>query len=811
MLRFRGTILALVAILALAACESSEERAERHYQQALASLEAGEVELALVDLRRVFDYNGFHHDARALYAQTVREQGNFQEAYGQYLRLVEQYPDDFEGRVALAEMAFSTGNWEELERHGGKAAELNAKAPEVAPLVVAIDFREAALANDAEAMTAAADKARVVLARDDSNDIARRVLISYLLEAADPSEALAEIDRALEATPDDFDLNIARLNLLGQMQDEAGTDAQLKRMFALFPENEMVQQSLLRWYLARGNTEEAEAFLRELAALNPENPAGFLSVVKYIQQVRGGEAAQAELETLIAETPEGAAQEIYRASLAALIFDGGDQEAGMARIREIISGAEPGAQTNDIKMMYVRMLEHVGDAPAARELVDEILTADSAHVESLKRKAAWAIDGDRAGDAISDLRRALDQAPRDAEILTLMAHAHEREGSLELAGERLSLAVEASGQAVPESLRYARFLLAQGSPEPARQVLDDALRKAPVNLDIIGLLAEIAVAEEDWAKADELSARLASSREPAAQEILKTLTSVRLLAEGQVEQVLAQLEEQIADAGGMTEARRATATLVLLKAREGDIDGARLDLAVARSEDPDDLSLRQLEVLLDLGSGETEAAEEKLRGIVADSPGARQPVEQLFGLLTQQGRTEEAEALIAEELARSPDSSYLRLMQGTILSDRGDIPGAIALFDELYAENSSNVIVANNLATLLADDPAELERATTIARRLRGRDIPAFQDTYGWIAFLRGNVEDAIANLEPAAAGLTEDALVQYHLGRAYEAAERMEEARAQYARALELSEGTEIADLAQFADAQKRLMALDQ
>jgi tetratricopeptide (TPR) repeat protein len=88
--------------------------------------------------------------------------------------------------------------------------------------------------------------------------------------------------------------------------------------------------------------------------------------------------------------------------------------------------------------------------------------------------------------------------------------------------------------------------------------------------------------------------------------------------------------------------------------------------------------------------------------------------------------------------------------------------------------------MANNLASLIStyrEDQESLERAYTIARRLRGSDVPPFQDTYGWIAYRRGEYEEALAHLEPAAAALPEDPLVQYHLGMTYLALGRGEEA----------------------------------
>jgi tetratricopeptide (TPR) repeat protein len=100
-------------------------------------------------------------------------------------------------------------------------------------------------------------------------------------------------------------------------------------------------------------------------------------------------------------------------------------------------------------------------------------------------------------------------------------------------------------------------------------------------------------------------------------------------------------------------------------------------------------------------------------------------------------------------------------------------------------------VIANNLASMLStyrSDDESLERAYTIARRLRGSDFAPFQDTYGWIAYRQGEYQEALEHLEPAAEALAEDPLVQFHLGMTYSALGREEEALAQLRRALELA-----------------------
>jgi Flp pilus assembly protein TadD len=143
------------------------------------------------------------------------------------------------------------------------------------------------------------------------------------------------------------------------------------------------------------------------------------------------------------------------------------------------------------------------------------------------------------------------------------------------------------------------------------------------------------------------------------------------------------------------------------------------------------------------------------------------------------------------------------------LEQAGDIDGAIEIYEGLYTLDSSNVVVANNLASLLAthrDDAASLDRAFRIARRLRGVDVPAFQDTYGWIVYRRGDYAEALDYLRPAALGLPGDPLVHYHLGKALYEQGRTEEAVQAFTHALDIAGDN---PLPQFSDARTLLSEL--
>jgi len=108
------------------------------------------------------------------------------------------------------------------------------------------------------------------------------------------------------------------------------------------------------------------------------------------------------------------------------------------------------------------------------------------------------------------------------------------------------------------------------------------------------------------------------------------------------------------------------------------------------------------------------------------------------------------------------------------------------------------LIVANNLATLLADyrsDKASLDKAQALAASLRKSPIPQFKDTLGWVSYREGDYRSAVTLVEEAAADLPNLAVVRYHLGMSYLATGQTDKGVQQLKKALDLAPATGLAD----------------
>jgi tetratricopeptide (TPR) repeat protein len=808
-LRNRTTLALLVALSLLAACESSKDKAARHLASAVELISEGDFDRALVEFRNVFQLDPDNRDARMAFGSFLQDRGNLPEAYAQYQNVIDRAPQDLPALMAGAKAAALLDRWAEAGKLADQALALSAEDPGMLAIKAGFDYATALSAADAPGRRAAAETARTLLAAQPGNLLLHRVVTDNLMQDGDFPAAIVAIDAALATFPDEKVLYLTRLSALAAQNDDAAVVADLQKMVARFPQDLSIAATLLRWYISKDQLDQAEAFLRGRAK-DGDLTAG-LDLVNFLRQYRSLDAALAEIDAVLASMPPDAAADaaaeaapapadpaaadaaaqitpaLMRTLRASLLFEQGKRDEAIKEMQDILATAPATDQTRQFRVMLAQMMFTTGDAVQARALVEAVLADDPGQAGALKLKAAWLVDGDKTDDAVALLRRALDANPKDAEAYTLLAQAYERAGSRELAGDMLSQAVIASGKAPAESLRYATFLTADAKYLPAEGLLVDALRLDPENVAILANLGRLYVLMKDWPRATGVVDRLDELATPETLQISQTLRPAVLAGSAKVDEAISYLQGLAAgEDAGLT----AQVTLIQAYLANGQPDKARLLAEDLLKKSPDDPQIRFIAAAIKGATGDSAGAQAAYRDLLAEDPKRETVWTALMRQMMQDGKPAEAEAVVDEALKVLPDSGNLQVAKAGFLEQRQDPEGAIAIYQKLYDLNSSNQIIANNLASMLASyrsDPESLEQAFVVARRLRGTTVPAFADTYGWILHNRGNAAEALPYLETAAAGLPQDPMVQYHLAEVLTALARTEDARAQYAKVLAL------------------------
>ena len=782
-------VFAISLVLALAACESSEERAEKHYQTALSLMEEGDSARALIELRNVFNLNGQHKEARRLYAETVLEEGKTKEAYSQFLLLAEQYPDDVDANRELARIAVNSGSLDQAGRFLDVVLEGAPDDIEAQSMDTLVTYSEAVRNDDAVTRAKALERARELLDQDPSLVHVRQIVLNQLVQDRDWNALLDEAEAALEQSPDAIQIYRLKLGALEQLGETGQIETTLLEMNERFPEDATTAQMLVRWYLSQGKLDDAETWLRNQIDPDSASPSARLALLEFLSRLRGEPAALEEATRIENLSPRPTDVEenfgTFASIRAGLLFRQGEQRPAMDRLEELIATPDMDAEEIDrMKVSLAQMREQTGNNVGARQLVEEVLARDATQIDALKMKAAWLIDSDETDQAIVNLRSALDQDPDDASVLTLLARAYERQGSRELMTDMLNRAVEASGRAPAESLRLANVLARDGQFRSAEDVLIEALRLSSNNVQLLSRLGAVHIEMEDWGRVEQDIARLRQLGEPAAVAAADDLKAKQLLRQRKTDDLLAFVEDTVGqDAGGETSVIR---TLVMT----GQIPEA-LERSKALYEKEPENPVAQFLYASTLTYVQNDAeALPIFEALVEQEPGLIAAWTSIYGIHSRAQEEDKALAALKTAEEANPDNLNLKWLRAGYLEQAGRPDEAIEIYETAYAMNSNQPVIANNLASLLSttrDDAESLERAHTVARRLRDLDVPAFMDTYGWIAFRRGDLNDAERHLVKAAQRLPNDPSVQYHVGSLYVAQGLTDKAREALGRAKTL------------------------
>ncbi|MEO1548857.1 MAG: tetratricopeptide repeat protein [Pseudomonadota bacterium] len=777
----RASVVA-ASLFLVAACDDAQERAEGHYQSGLELLEADDPIKAKLEFQNALQLNQDYLEPRFEFAKLLMADGDIEGALGNFLKVVELDPNHLEGNINVGEL-YLIGNAPEL------AERYVTTAFAAAPDNIKVRGLKAVYEQRSGNTEAALELAQDVLADDPASTVAIGVIASDFMSKEQPEQALIYLDQGLATEEPDAALYMMKMAALNAVGDQGRITSHLEDMAAAFPENSELSQSLVQRYIQLGEVDKAEEVLRQLMANNPDETAYPLGLVNLLNTQRSPADAQALLEELVAR---GDANEgDYLRALAGFHFRAGDTDTSIATLEGYLARDDLDAQDKyNTQTQLGGVFRTIGENEKSNALAVEVLENDEENVDALKLRALHQIETDDYQGAIENLRSALNVSPRNPSVLTILAAAHERNGSKGLAQERLALAVQASNNGVAESIRYAEFLLREGRAEIADDVIDDALLANGPAIVLLAQSAAVKLALEDYAGAEDIVQQLTvEGAIDEARDVANRVRFATLNSQNRSEEAEELLERMWSQSG---EESGAMTSLVQTYLQQGRTEEAESFLDNILADTPNNLQATMLRGAVHSSQSQFDEAEALFRKAIEDHPEAENGYGALVILLNAQGRQDEAREILDQGIRNSEGAVRLELAKAGQLERDLKFDEAIAIYERLYEANTGSLIFANNLASLLAehrDDPESLARAAAVSKRLRESDQPAFLDTYGWVQYRAGDYEAAVAPLKEAAEALTNNALVQYHLGMVYKALGQTELARTQLQRALELGQ----------------------
>jgi len=723
--RRRRAVLVALVLAGAAACASPEQKLGGYLKSGAAFLEEGRIGQASVQFQNALKIDPDNVDALIGISDIHEKRGDYAQMFSVLQRVSRLAPARRDVQLDLAKLYL-------LANDSKAALDLADAALKAAPqdadflaVKAAILFR---LQNPAEAV----DFAKRALAVDPNNQEAATVLASERVLARDNEGALKILEAAIARTKDSAILQLLRVQVLQNLGRQDDIRAAYQALVAANPQEPAYRRMFVTSLLEANDLAGARDQLVEVARLMPQDLNAKLDVVRIDFRMSGFAKAQETFLGFI-DAAEDERKEDLQVAYGAFLREQKKFDEAQALYESIIGGRK--AELGSIlraknELAALRILQ--GDQPAARKLVDEILAADRRNQDALLKRASFAIGEGRHDDAIADLRMIENDHPDAVPSKLLMAAALETKGDFDLAAAQYARAFDASRRAPAPANLYANYLIRRGDYARAARILSESIAVNPGSEENLKLLASLRLAQQDWQGAEQAAQalRVAGGEDETVSRILSAAYS--------------GLEDYASAINILTEQHEKTplsarplASLIQAYVDAGRVGDAERFLASMIAKNPDHYDARIL-IAQVLGFGRRgEEAREYLRQAIDIDRRRAEAYEALYRSLAVDGRRADAGFAIEQGVAAVPDSDGLKILLADHFIAVGRADAAIGVYEEILVRRPGDLIVANNLASLLSekDDPQSRARALSIAAPLKDATNGYFADTYGWALF----------------------------------------------------------------------------
>ena len=637
----------------------------------------------------------------------------------------------------------------------GQAARFLLRAQELAPDQLEVRLKLGTLYLYGRRFKDAQDEAAYVLAKDPKNLEALLLVAGAAVTPEEVAAAIPRLEGARAELGDPVRLKVALSTLLLRRQNVAGAEALLVDAIQKDPKSVEAHTALAEIYLLKRDQPSAERELQAAASAAPIGSPARIRLADYYLMTRRPDEARRVL-------------------------------------REVTQKASD----------YLPAWRRLAEIALAEGKLDD---ADKA-LEPVLKKSPQDLDGHllkgrvylarrNSNQAIQEFQQVLKLEPRLATARYQLALAHLQGGNIQQAKTELKEATTVFPNYLEAQLRLAQLNLDTGAVDPAIDDLTRLVAAQPKLVEGYALLGAAYLMKKEPAKALDVYRKLAATapKDPRGPYFV----GVALLAQGKGPEARKFFEDALGLAPSYIDP---VVQLVGLDIREKNPEAAvarvQRQIALVPTSAPLQTLLgRALEVRKDFT--QAEAAYLKAIELDAHLPGPYIDLARLYGAT---GRYDEALVKTDEALKANPKDMGALMLAGTLQERKGDTAKAEASYARVLEINPRFAPAANNLAYLLADRGADMERALQLAQTARevAPDEPHIADTLGWILYKRGVYQGALTLLKESAGKLPDNPTVQYHLGMAAAKAGDKETARNALASATRSSQAFRGKDEAQ-------------
>jgi tetratricopeptide (TPR) repeat protein len=698
----------------------------------------GEPDQAVVMLQSALEQRPIYADGWRMLGQVQLEMGDLANAEVSLRRALSQQPDNLPALQTMARVMDMRGQRQQALRMLRDAYRVSPGDASLRTQYLAYEQQH----GDADA----ALKMRQSLAQSVPTDLTNRQMLALMLaERGDKDVAYTLIDALVEQYPE-VRQNLAAAALVRR----AAGDPQAGKQLLLTHVQDKGDKAhvedwimLGRYLLTLGEPDEAlAAFRRGQTVEDDKVRRATRHIAAYYFGARQFDRALPHYKVLWQSDPDDQAIALqYVESLLRV----GDVDESARVLAEATKRFPPSVNA---MLLSAQIAQQQGDASAVRAALDKAVELAPLRGAVYYERARMQLDaGAPTKGVIADLQQAIKLDPTLLEAYRLLAAQYAKVGDRELAIRQLTTLIDLNPDEVPGRISLSELYMQGNDLVALKALLDDAARRMPDNAVWQRLLARLAQVQ------GRMSDAVAHLRR--VWELEPTDTSLASLVRSMV------ANDQLADAlklmHDMPQVVQASVTVQSLQAQalamagETDKSRAAFRAAMKNSTTADQVMIIARQMKESLGEADTLAAIEELSrgGATKKYTLARIRLE----LDAQRYDAVLAQAALLPDNVLTKDEVASRLrMEGYALMMLGRDERAAEVYRRAIAADASDISSMNNLAYLLNERLNKPQDALPLAEEAAKRlpDSPNVLDTYGWVLFKLGRIDDSYRVLTQA-------------------------------------------------------------
>jgi tetratricopeptide (TPR) repeat protein len=688
----------------------------------------------------------------------------------EYLTAFKFVPMDRTAITKLGEIYFIEGKMPQAHEFLSKAVEFHPDDVDLRAKLAQSDFRLNGVTN-------ARQEALQILAKQPGNTDALVLLADTTTGTNQLKESLQTLKALPAAVKSQAAYHIAQGSLWLRQLNFTNAETEFKTAVALDPKSSLAQMALGNFYVFRNDLKQAEACLKKAADLAPLRSNARILYAEFQSKTGAAQEAKRAVTEITQKAPDYVPAWVFlmRAALAEgraddcsaliqkilerdlinrealmtrgdLLLTKGDGTNALAAFERVGAIYKPGAEVL-YKYALANLINH--DSAKAIANLNQAIAAQTNYTDAILLLADINMRKGDAAQAVASLRRLIQRQPGQMQAHLLLANAYLADQDPDSAAAVYGRMEKLFPKEPQVPYLLGTVLAQQNKVADARKSFDKALELSPDYVPAIQSLVRLDLRAKNYSAAMDRVHNLAAKdggtpapwllsagiHEAKAQDIINELTA-KAAASGQPKPSLAEMP-----------------------AAQIELNLAETNLLKAIELKPDEPGLYFMLSQLYVASGKKQRALDELNSLLAKTNNLAALVEVAS---IQQVSTNYTAARDAYEKAISLDPTFTL--------------GCAAL---------------NNLAYIYSDLLPDLPKARLLAekaRQIRPRDA-ATADTLGWILYKQGEYPRALSLIEEGAAGITNSAEIQFHLGMAHYAMAEETPARTALERAVRATE----------------------